>query len=101
MTTDLADFDPSLAEARLTAEMFALYDDVGRETGYWANYFLRDLKRIGGLALARKLLAASSTSEGFERLKKERMLNRSLEALVMAPEFRPLFSTDEIEVARE
>jgi hypothetical protein len=88
-----------LAEARLDDAMLELYEDVGRETGYWANYFLRDLKKVGGLAVARKLLRSASTSEGFVRLKKEGMLHRSVEALVISTGFRHLFTLEEVEIA--
>ena len=90
----------AVLEARLTEAMFDLYTSVGQATGYWANYFLRDLKRLGGMAVAKKLLASGAPSNGFERLKKERMLNRSLEAIALSPQFQALFTRDELDVAR-
>ena len=90
-----------LVEQRLTERLFDLYDRVGQGTGYWANYFLRDLKRLGGLEVARKLLNARAVSAGFERLKKEHLLRESVEAVVLEPEFQPLFSPTELARARE
>jgi hypothetical protein len=90
-----------LLEQRLTERLFDLYDRVGEGTGYWANYFLRDLKRLGGLEVARKLLNARAVSEGFERLKKEHLLRESVEAVVLEPQFQPLFSPTELARARQ
>src|SRR4029079_1113777 len=87
-------------EQRLTERLFVLYDRVGQETGYWANYFLRDLKRLGGLQVARKLLSASAVSAGFERLRKENLLRESVEAVVLEGEFQALFSPTELARAR-
>jgi hypothetical protein len=95
------DADRRLREQRLTERLFDLYDRVGKGTGYWANYFLRDLKRLGGLEVARKLLNAPAVSQGFERLKKEHLLSESVEAVVLAPEFRPLFTDPELSRARK
>ena len=36
--------------------MLDVFELAGRETGYWANYFLRSVRIEGGLATARKLL---------------------------------------------
>src|SRR5687768_9320681 len=90
-----------LLEQRLTERLFELYDRVGQGTGYWANYFLRDFKRLGGLEVARKLLNARAVSEGFERLKKEHLLRESVEAVALEEEFQPLFSSTELARARE
>jgi hypothetical protein len=59
------------------------------------------LKRLGGLQVARKLLNAPAVSQGFERLKKEHLLSESVEAVVLAPEFRPLFTDAELSRARK
>jgi hypothetical protein len=95
-----ADDDRSLREAQLDAAMEEdVYRRAGQETGYWANYFLRDLRANGGLATAKKLLHAKGTSEGFKRLREERRLDLTVEALVLRHEFRPLFTTEELELA--
>ena len=48
------------------------------------------------MGAARKLLWKSGTSNGFERLKAERRLDLSMEALMLRPEFRELFSEAEL-----
>ena len=87
---------PSLIEVRFDQAMLDIYALAGRETGYWANYFLRSVRKSGGLEAARKLLWESGTSAGFERLKAERRLDLSMEALMLRPEFRELFSEAEL-----
>jgi hypothetical protein len=69
------------------------------DRGYWASYFLRGVRNHGGLVYARRLLQQQGTMEGFERLKKEGRLDLTVEALVLRPEFRSLFSEQELNVA--
>lgn len=95
------DHELALLAAQLDGAMEEdIYRRAGTETGYWANYFLRDLRAMGGLATARKLLNAKGTSEGFERLLQEGRLDLTVEALVLRPEFRPLFADGELDLAR-
>ena len=86
----------STVELAFHQAMLDIYWLAGRETGYWASYFLRAVRNNGGLPTARKLLWASGTSEGFERLKKEGRLDLSMEAVMLRPEFRELFSAEEL-----
>ncbi len=67
--------------------------------GYWATYFLRAVRKLGGLAYAHQLLRAKSTSAGFDRLTEEGRLDLSMEALVLRPEYVSLFSEPERQVA--
>jgi hypothetical protein len=87
---------PSIVEVRFHQAMLDVFELAGRETGYWANYFLRSVRIEGGLATARKLLWKSGTSKGFERLKAEGRLDLSMEAVMLKPEFRELFSETEL-----
>jgi 5-methylcytosine-specific restriction protein A len=75
--------------------------DGSFERGYWANYFLRGVRRHGGPAYARQLLRASNTSTGFERLKQEGRLEIAMESLVLHGEFKSLFTQDELRVAAQ
>ncbi len=99
--TDLLDTErgPSIVEARFHQAMLDIFELAGRETGYWATYFLRSVRDHGGLETARKLLRKSGTSGGFERLKAERRLDLSMEAVILRPEFRELFSAEELAIA--
>jgi hypothetical protein len=91
----------SAAEAQFDQAMLDIYSLAGRETGYWAGYFLRAVRKDGGLETARKLLWKTGTSKGFERLKEEGRLDLSMEALMLRPEFRELFSEAELDRASD
>jgi hypothetical protein len=84
------------AEARFEQAMLDIYTLAGRETGYWAGYFLRSVRQDGGLVAARKLLWQSGTSAGFERLKEEGRLDLTMESLMLRSEFRDLFTDEEL-----
>jgi hypothetical protein len=71
------------------------------ERGYWANYFLRAVRRQGGPAYARQLLRAQGTTAGFLRLKEEGRLDITMEALVLQSEFASLFTDDDRRIALE
>jgi hypothetical protein len=69
------------------------------ERGYWATYFLRGVRNHGGPEYARQLLRVEGTSDGFKRLKDEGRLDLSMEALVLRPEFAPLFTDRDLRTA--
>jgi len=93
-------------ELRFHEAMLDIYRVVGEATrrrrldgtfqrGYWATYFLRGVRNHGGPDYARQLLRLEGTSSGFERLVEEGRVDLSVEALVLRPEFAPLFTEDE------
>jgi len=84
-------------------EMLAIFTLAGEATrkvgpdgrtirGYWASYFLRGVRNHGGRAYAKQLLAMSGTTAGFDRLREERRLDLSVEALVLRPKYLNLFT---------
>jgi hypothetical protein len=85
----------ALLELKFHQAMLDIYWLAGRATGYWAGYFLRSVRKDGGLEAARKLLWMNGTSNGFKRLKKEGRLDLSMETLLLRPEFDDLFSAEE------
>jgi 5-methylcytosine-specific restriction protein A len=88
--------------ARLHALMEGLYRRTGRAADYWPGRFLKSVRQHGGLATAKRLLdPAKGLSEGFRRLVAAHRADLSVEALVLDPRFSPLFTDDELEVARE
>jgi hypothetical protein len=91
----------SMVERQFDQAMLDIYELAGRQTGYWAHYFLRSVRKDGGLVSARKLLWKEGTSEGFERLKAEHRLDLSMEALMLRPEFQELFTPAELARAAE
>lgn len=91
---------PQEREREFDAAMQEIYWLAGRATGYWAGYFLRDVRKHEGLPVAKKLLREHGVSSGFKRLKDEGRLDLSVEALVLRPQFRPLFTDEELGFAR-
>ena len=86
-------------EKDLHGELLSLYTRTGEGTGYWAHYFLREMRKYGGLAVAKKLLRANRVSTGFDRLIAARRADLSIEAIALSSPFKHLFSAEERAVA--
>jgi 5-methylcytosine-specific restriction protein A len=83
-------------EARFERDMIeTVYRTAGRETGYWASYFLRSVKRHGGVAAAKRLLAAKGLSKGLVALRDKDRLDLAMETLVLKSEYAALFTEGE------
>jgi hypothetical protein len=83
-------------ETRFETEMVeTVYRTAGRETGYWAAYFLRAIKRHGGVETARRLLKTSRPSKGLLKLSEKNRLDLAMETVVLKPEYSPLFTEEE------
>lgn len=81
--------------------MLDIYRRARSEAGYPAAYFIQSVQEQGGLATAKSLLHASSTSEGFTQLYLRKRLDLTVEAVICeTPRFSPLFTDDEIDTAR-
>ena len=83
--------------------MLEIYNQVGKEVGYWANYFLREVKQHGGLACAHKMLLPrknQSVQKGLQALIDAGRTEISVEALVLRTEFSILFSDLERQEAK-
>ena len=80
--------------------MVSLYEQAKAQAGYNATYFLRMLSENGGVETARRLVMASSPSEGFTHLYLQHRLDLTVEAAVLEPEFAPLFDEEVLERAR-
>jgi len=90
----------STLEARFENEMIEkVYRTAGRETGYWASYFLRAVRSQGGVGAARRLLQQKGLSKGLKRLREKDRLDLAMETLVLAPEYRSLFTDEERAIA--
>jgi hypothetical protein len=79
-------------------DMEDLYYRCGRQLRYWPNRYLQEVRRKGGLACAKALLARPR-SYGLERLAAEGRTDLSVEALVLDPRYEDLFSPEERAVA--
>lgn len=88
-------------EDQLHEEMIAIYRNVGRETGYWANRYLQRVKRVGGLKAAKDWLKPnSSPTSGLQKLVEIDRLDLSLEALVLQTPWSSLFTAEELSSAQ-
>ncbi len=86
--------------ARFASEMIeTVYRTAGRETGYWASYFLRTVRRHGGVAAAKRLLETRGVSKGLLKLGEKNRLDLAMETLVLKPEYSPLFTDEERAIA--
>jgi len=72
-----------------------VYRTSGRQTGYWAAYFLRAVKRHGGVPAAKRMLATKGLSKGLITLHEKGRLDLAMETLVLRPEYVSLFTDDE------
>ena len=88
-------------EADFHEEMLSLYRRTGTATGYWPSYFLRSVRKDGGLVFAKKLLAPTHTSKGFDKLVEAGRVDLSIEALVIEERYAHLFASEELKEARQ
>ena len=83
------------------AAMIDLYHVVKREcSGYVPSYFSQMVSDHGGLAAAKTLLHASQVSSGFTRLWELHRLDLTVEAFILQDQWRPLFSEEEVAIAK-
>ncbi|HEX4771286.1 MAG TPA: hypothetical protein VH351_10665 [Bryobacteraceae bacterium] len=88
-------------EARFDEAMMDVYRRALNECGYKATRFLHMLHEHRGPETARILLHASNVSEGYIALWERKRLDLTVEALILAEEWNPLFSEPERETARK
>jgi hypothetical protein len=83
-------------EARFEQDMVEkVYRATGRETGYWAGYFLKSVKQYGGVGAARRLLERGGVSRGLAKLASLDRLDLAMETLVLDPAYAALFTDEE------
>lgn len=74
--------------------------DAAKEESYYPHYFMQMLSEHGGLETARRLLAKNDPQAGLFKLYEIGLLHESLEAVVLRPQFRSLFTEAELMEAR-
>jgi 5-methylcytosine-specific restriction protein A len=90
-------------EEDLYSEMSEGYQRAGREIGYWANYFNRDLKQEGAVRTAKKMLRPQKGDEihsGLQKLLDAGRTDIAIEHVVLQDRFRGLFTPDELAEAQ-
>lgn len=81
-------------------EMLAL-PEATREFGYNPSYFLRMVKKDGGLLAAKKLITKPTISDGLKKLQQAGRLDLSVEATVLKEKYKPLFTDAERQTCLE
>ncbi len=87
-------------EKQFNDEMHQIYFRAKKELNYNATRFLQLLSEKGGLSAAKQLIAKDGGTDGFAILWENKRLDLSVEAHVLKPEYRALFSDAEIEICR-
>ena len=90
-------------EEELTEAFINGYQVAGKEVGYWGRRFLQAVRRNGGLATAKRMLLPRNDGQrkGLDALLEANRPDLTVEAIVLQPKFRSLFSAAEIVAARE
>ena len=90
-------------EDELTAAFITGYKTAGEEVGYWGRRFLQAVKRNGGLATAQRMLLPRNEGQrrGLDAILEAKRPDLTVEAIVLRPKFRSLFTTAELAAARE
>lgn len=90
-------------EEELYETLYENYRKVGKETGYWGRYFLRELKRKGAVPTLKRMLKPAKSDDiaaGFQALIDAGRTQLSIEATALHERFRDLFTEDELSEAR-
>lgn len=87
------------AERRFHRDMVETVQALKRDIGYNATRFTRMLSEHGGVEAARRLLAGRDASDGFTTLWNHGRLEMSVEAHVLLPWYRQLFTDEQRSVA--
>lgn len=87
-------------EKRFNDDMQQIYIRAKKELHYNATRFLQLVIEKGGLQAAKQLIAKEGGTYGFEILWENRRLDLSVEAHVLNPEYKALFSDKERDMCR-
>jgi hypothetical protein len=87
-------------EAEFHRAMVGLYEEAKKD-GYQASYFLRMVSDHGGVEAAKRLVNSPEPSDGFTRLWEMHRLDLTVEALILEPKWKPLFSDEERRRSRD
>lgn len=88
-------------ERQFTKDMMNIYTTAKRECGYQATRFLQLVGEKGGVNAAKQLIHKQSGTEGFAALWEHRRLDLSVEAHVLKPEYKTLFTEEECKICKE
>lgn len=90
-------------EDDLTVALIDGYQKAGEEVGYWGRRFLQAIRHNGGLATAQRMMTHRNTDQrkGLDALLEAGRPDLTLEAIILQPKFRQLFTEAELSIAVE
>lgn len=86
-------------ERQFHSAMISVYENA-KDHDYFATYFKRMLDTYEGVGTAKRLLVKQEIQEGLMKLWEMKLLNQSMEALVIQERFKTLFTDTEIAEAK-
>lgn len=93
--------DVDRLKKQFEAEMVQIYITAKKECGYNATRFLEMIGEKGGLASAKTLISRQGGTDGFTRLWECGRLDLSVEAHVLKPEYKSLFTEGERKMCKD
>lgn len=88
-------------EKQFYEDMVDIYKTASKELNYKPTRFLQLVSNIGGVQATKKLILKEGGTEGFKILYERGRLDLSVEAHVLKPEYRDLFTEEELEICSE
>lgn len=90
-------------ENELTEAFIDGYKVAGKEVGYWGRRFLQAVKRHGGLVTAKRMLLPRNEGQrkGLDALLEANRPELTVEAIVLQPKFKDLFTAAELTAATD
>jgi 5-methylcytosine-specific restriction protein A len=90
-------------EDKLTESLIDAYQRGGEEVGYWGRRYRRALGQKGGLATAKRMLGPRNPGQraGLDAFLDANRPDLTMEAVILQPQFRSLFTESELQVAAE
>ena len=87
-------------ERKFNIDMINIYRKAKRELNYSATRFMQLITEKGGLIAAKQLISKDGGTSGFATLWEMGRLDLSIEAHVLKPEYKELFTEEEREICR-
>jgi 5-methylcytosine-specific restriction protein A len=90
-------------EDDLTAALIDGYQRAGTEVGYWGRRFLQAVRRNGGLATVKRMMEPRNAGQraGLDALLEANRPDLTVEAIILQPKYRTLFTAVELSIAAE
>lgn len=90
-------------EDDLSAALIDGYQRAGKEVGYWGRRFLQAVRRNGGLATVKRMMEPRNAGQraGLDALLDAGRPDLTVEAIILEPKYRGLFTEAELSAAAE